>query len=108
MAVRAYLSDKWKHVTEGTPLAVTVTTSKAKVLNANPNRFSVLFMNIGSYDIYLSPLTDVASSKGLILGAGGGAASFAADEDGELPTQEFWGIAIGGSSTLYVMEVKAV
>jgi len=108
LAVRAYLSEKWKKIIDVRVSAVTLTTTKSKVLSANPNRFEYVVINLGTYDSYFSPMTDVSTTKGMLVGPAGGAFSANVDEDGELPTMELWGIADGGSTTLFVLEVIAV
>lgn len=83
--------------------AITVT----KVLSYNPNRLGFVFMNVGSNDIYLMPTNKPAAGNGIFISGGGGGVGFVWNEDFELVSSEWFAIAIGGVSNIYVHEVTS-
>jgi len=63
-------------------------------------------VNVGNYNVYIAMAQDVAVGNGLLLPANGGFIVFNWRDDGLLPTKEWYGIADGGDSKLYVVELK--
>jgi hypothetical protein len=81
-------------------LAVPVTVN-------NPDRVGVIFMNTTANIIYIGLNSAVAVGNGISLAAGIGQANFTADEDGDLPTRQWWAISAAGVPNLYVVEMEA-
>lgn len=94
-------------VTHINPITDTVQTTATKILNNNPDRLAVVIINLGSNPVYVSVKPDVSTSKGIRLATNGGGLILNAKDDLELVGYEFWAIADGGSSTIFVMEVEA-
>jgi len=89
------------------PTGITqVATSRTKILGNNPDRYSVLVVNVGDYDMYVSWDTQVSTSHGVRLYAHGGAISLNADDDGELTTYEMYAVANGGATDVFVVVVE--
>lgn len=86
------------------PVTATALTTVTKLAANNPRRTSLLIINIGSNNIYLSPSNDVSSSKGILLVSNGGSFSTAYDEDLLLPCKDWYAIASGANSNVYVLE----
>lgn len=78
------------------PAQVAVGTSAGSVLAANANRLEAVIRNIGNYSVYLGQ-SGVTTSTGFELRPG---ETFVDDRT----TQQWFGIASGGSSTVCVME----
>ena len=86
----------------------TVNTTVTKIAMNNPNRLGLIILNLGAYDIYVAPTSDVSLDKGILLTANGGGISFNLREDFMLPALSWYAIANGGASKVYVLEVIAV
>lgn len=81
-----------------TPLAIVVGAAATALWRNNPDRLSLLFVNLGANVIYLNVGPDVAAANGIYLGANGGSVSLTAEEDGELVGYPWWGIAAGNTN----------
>ena len=82
-----------------------VTTDKTKILAYNPRRVSFVLINLGAYPVTVGPDSDISPTKGIYLVPHGGTLSMVWTEDFEMPTFEWYGIADGGTSEIYVLEV---
>jgi|GEM_PF-6001430 len=96
-----------KTVTKTNPITDSIKTTPTKVLGNNPDRLAAIIINLGDYTVYLSPRNDVSSTKGIKLSKSGGTLILNAKDDLELVGYEWWGIADGGNSTIFVLEVEA-
>lgn len=85
-------------------LTSSVATTVTKIMNNNPKRVYVTITNLSNYDMYISPLNDVSSSKGIYVSPNGGAVTLKWREDFHLLEHEFFAIAIGGAANIFVME----
>lgn len=77
----------------------------ASLLLGNADRVGLLFVNLGANDVFIAISSAVATTFGIRLTANGGNASFDVTEDFTLPTRQWFGIASGGSSAVYILEV---
>lgn len=77
----------------------------ASLLLGNADRVGLLFVNLGANDVFIAVSAAVATTFGIRLTANGGNASFIVTEDFTLPTRQWFGIASGGSSDVYILEV---
>lgn len=84
-----------------TQVELTVT----KVFSGNPNRVGFVIINTGTANIYISPVNTVAKGSGILLLPTGGSLAMVWDEDFELVSSEFYGIADGAASKIYALEV---
>ena len=90
------------------PLGVTnLTTNLQKILDNNPDRFSINIINLGLNDIYLGFDRQVSVSHGIRVLESGGFFALNIDEDGELVSRQLWGITAAGDSDIYVVIVEA-
>jgi|WetSurMetagenome_2_1015567.scaffolds.fasta_scaffold393516_3 hypothetical protein len=85
-------------------LTSTVGVTTTQILSQNPNRVSILILNISANGIYISPLRDVSSTKGVYLAPNGGYIMFQFDKDFQMVTSEFHSIATGAASPIYILE----
>jgi len=108
MAASAYALKEFGFKTRAVenPVASSVGTSVTKVLNQNPDRIEWLFVNLGSYTVYLAFGPYVSASKGIFVAASGGTATMKVSEDGEAVAYEVWAVAPSGTSAIYVVEFE--
>lgn len=90
------------------PIVAQVQTTLTKLLSYNPNRVGLIFVNNGAVNITISPLNTVVVGNGIILVANGGGISFTWDEDFEFLAGEFFGMADGAASNIFIMEIISV
>lgn len=72
---------------------------------SDSERMQLTFMNLSANVIYLHPRSNVSATNGLIL-AVGGLISLSVEEDGLMPTLQWWAIATGAASNLYWLGVR--
>lgn len=89
------------------PTVSQVETALTKVLSYDPNRFGVVLVNTGSATIYLSPENSVAVGQGIALLPNGGAMVLEWDKDFELCSYEWYAIADGAASSIYLLAVRS-
>ena len=82
-----------------------VSTSPTLIAKNNPDRFAISITNHGSVSIGVSLSPRVFGESAFVLGAGGGNLILTADEDGELPTFEYFAVASAGTALVSVVEV---
>lgn len=87
------------------PLTDTVGTSVTRVLPYSPSRVSCVIVNLGGYDLYVSPRNNVSGSKGILIPANGGNLTLIWREDFTLVAHEFFGISPNGSVDVYILEL---
>jgi len=80
-------------------------TEITKIVDNSPDRLVLLMMNIGKNDAYVMMKESVEVGKGLKLLSGGGLMSMNVKDDYELTKMPFYGIAEGGDTTFYVLEI---
>jgi hypothetical protein len=83
-----------------------VDTSAIQIVENNPDRVELVLFNIGAGNLYLGHDSTVTTSNGMFLGSGGSAMMMTVREDGELPSEEWWGVA-DASTTVVILEVIA-
>lgn len=75
-----------------------------QIMSANPNRVSFLVVNLSANNLYISPLNDVASTKGIYVAPSGGSITVQWDRDFELVSMPFFAIASGAASDVFILE----
>lgn len=85
-------------------VASSVGIASQVIANKNPNRVSILFVNLSPNSLHISPLPDVSTSKGVYLAPNGGYAMFQFDKDFQMVTTEFYGIAGAAGSNVFILE----
>jgi len=90
---------------EQNPNTDTVNTSVTEMLKPDPDRLAFAVFNLGSNNIYMRPSQDVGVDDGFLLQASGGSASFLVREDFHVVTEGWYGIADGGSSDIYLLNI---
>lgn len=76
-----------------------------KLLSYNPRRASFVLINLGANFITVAPDPRVLTTRGIYLVPNGGTLSMVWNEDFELPTFEWYGIADTAACDIYILEV---
>ena len=87
------------------PVNATVAVNVTRILGINPNRLGFTIMNMGANDVYVSPVVTVAVGNGILLQPSGGGVSFIWNEDFNIVGLDFYAIADGGNSNIYLQEI---
>lgn len=102
--VSNYIRKRWGCHTNWVENFVAVILANSNVAaQNNPNRFSIMFQNMGANIVYISVASGVGPLAGIQLAANGGLISFNVEDDGEITTRQWYSIG-AGASTLYVGE----
>ncbi len=88
------------------PSNPSVGTTTTQLLKQVPARVAFLVVNLGAFVVFIAPQVAGAPSSlnGVRLEANGGSATAQWDEDGEVTAWEWQAIAIGGASTVFILE----
>ncbi len=70
----------------------------------NPMRASLLVVNMSANVMYIGLTAAVAATHGMIIAPNGGSILFQWDRDFELVTEEWYCVAAGANSDIYVLE----
>lgn len=84
----------------------TLGTAITSLVGGDPERVSILIMNLSANQVYLGFRPDVSAANGIHLVDNGGFAVFEANDDGLLPTREIFGIATGAASQLFILQLR--
>lgn len=90
------------------PLVSQVEVTKTKIVSSNPDRVGLVIVNNGANVVYLTPSNLTAVGNGIRLVGNGGVATLDWEKDLSLVGSEWYGIADGGASACYVIEVVGV
>ena len=102
--VTDYIKKNWGTKTRSiiNPLgSIIAGNTETKVLGGNPDRFSYIFFNLGSNDLYVSFSHGVSDKNGMLIMANGGNLSMNADDDGELVTYPLYAVAPAGDTQVF-------
>ena len=105
-AVAQYLASRFKGILREYEGTHTVGVAAVQIVAHDPERVSLLIANHGAADIRIAPSEQVTVTRGIRLGAGGGAMSINVEEDGHLPSLQWWGISAGAGNAVYSLGVK--
>lgn len=87
------------------PVIAAVGVAAIPVIRNNPDRLGFVFINLSANIVYISPAPGVLATAGIRLDANGGMVSMVWDEDFELVSHEWYGIATGAGSAIFVSEI---
>ena len=79
-----------------------------KLLNGNGDRVGLIIVNAGANPVWLSFTADVSTTNGIQLAPSGGNISMNVRDDFTLPTRDWWGIATGGTSQIFIIELVRI
>jgi len=109
MALARYVEKKFGVKTRGVPNplgAIDVTTTVTQIVHGNPDRLSIIVVNLGANDVYVAFDREVSTTRGILLTANGGFLSMNVDEDMELVGYPIYGVTAAGTSRVYVHETE--
>jgi len=87
------------------PVVAAVGVAAIPVARNNPDRLAFVMINLSANIVYISPLPGVLATAGIRLDPNGGLISMVWDEDFELVSHEWYGIATAAASAIFVSEV---
>lgn len=87
------------------PLVSSCAITLTKLLSNNPNRLASVLVNLGANDIYIGFDVETSAAKGILLANSGGGINFKWDSEFNLLEAAMYGIAVGGASAIYVLEI---
>lgn len=89
-------------------LLPTIGTTRIEVLRNNPERSSIVFVNVGADFIHVTPSRRIASGSGIALGPNGGFISVILPEDAPLPSMPWFAVADSAGNDLYILTTVRV
>lgn len=89
------------------PLTGSIATTATKFLDSNFDRVAFVFVNLSVNDIYISPDGQVAADHGILVSGSGGVVTSNILEDFALVNEEWYGVAVGGASDIFIIEIEA-
>jgi hypothetical protein len=90
------------------PVVSSIGTTITEIARHNPRRLGLTIVNLSSNTLYVAPDNSVSSSRSILLPSNGGGLSLSADDDFILPMVNWFAVASGASSAVYVIEVVLV
>jgi len=86
------------------PVTATVGAAAERILSLNPQRVSFQVINLSANSLYIGLSNAVAATEGIYIAPNGGSVSLIWDRDFELVSHDWWAIAGGAGSAVYVLE----
>ena len=87
---------------------VSVGTSQVQILGNDPERVTVLLINMSGNTIFIGFNEQVGSTNGIILTPSGGNVSYNVEDDFLIPTLQVNALAGGAASLLYVLSQRRI
>lgn len=81
-----------------------IDSSVKAIVNNNPNRVSMIIVNLGANACYISPFRDVSSTKGIYIAPNGGSVVLQWDKDFELVGYEWHGVSSVDNQSVLILE----
>jgi len=91
--------------TTRSPTVFQIGVAVGQVLKQNPNRVGAVIVNASANTVYVAPFNSVASTRGVRLGPSGGTLALVWFEDFHSVGWEWFAVADGAASDVYVQEV---
>lgn len=88
------------------PVCASILAGAHIVARENADRFALLVVNLDGAAMYLGWDSEVSTTRGILVDAGGGFVSLVADEDGELVGYETYLYSAAGGN-IFVVETEA-
>lgn len=90
------------------PVTDTVTSTPTLILKFNPNRFGFVLYNLGNSNLFIGLDQNVSETNGILIPPNGGSLVAWFEEDYTLVENEFYGVAPGGTTKIYLLEYVGV
>lgn len=88
------------------PYTEEVHSTVTQIFSKEPKRVGFVFLNLSDSEIYLAPDMQVSDSRGIEIKANGGSLTMIWDEDFDLVTQSWYGIADADNSDIFTIELR--
>lgn len=105
-AAVAFLRDRYGGDFDSPDATVAVPTTGAQLIENDPERVAVTFINLGTDFVLIRPKGAASAGAGIQLNAGGGIASLNIRDDGMLTTFDWYAVSNTGSQNVYVLGVR--
>lgn len=92
--------------TETVVTEVTAGLAVTPLIGGDPDRLELVVLNLGGNDVFISPLTDVSTTKGIRLAANGGQFILQRFYDHSLTGWGLYCVSAAATSGLFVMAVR--
>lgn len=86
----------------------TCNTTATVLIDGDGDRVGLVIVNQGANNVFISIDSNVGTTNGILLGSSGGSVSMDVTRDFTLPARRWWGIASGGTSKCYVLEILRI
>ena len=80
--------------------------SATSLINGSGDRVGLVIVNLGSNPVYVAMNAGVSSTNGILLAANGGLITMNVRDDFTIPSRQWWGLATGGTSQLYILALE--
>lgn len=104
-ALEAFLQSEFGGRFDVKTTSVSVATALTQVVKHNMERMGLVFVNVGSNDVHITPSREASGSVGILLGSSGGFLSLTARNDLVLVGFDWFGVASTASSDVYIIEI---
>lgn len=105
-AVPSYITKEYGGAGEEVTTEVIVSAAVTRLVKSDPDRLGLLFVNLGTDSVYLTPDNRPSTTRGLFLVNNGGQVSLFVKDDLTLPSREWYATTASGISTVYVVEIR--
>lgn len=78
----------------------TINATPTQFLSNDPNALQLTIINTGTNDMNIFTDPSVSATKGIRIAGNGGSYEIDFTRYGTFPTRQWWGIGIGGSTTI--------
>lgn len=85
---------------------VSIGITVGAIVGRDPERVFLLIVNLSPNDLFIAPLIDPSSTRGIRLDPNGGSMTVNIDQDASLPALEWNGIATVAGSNVFFLTVR--
>lgn len=107
-AARQYTEDQLGGPCNEAESFPTATTAITTLVHGNGDRVGLIFMNLGANPVNVGLTSAAGPNNGILLSANGGVLGMSVRDDFTLPSREWFVLATGGNSQMYVLELVRV
>jgi hypothetical protein len=106
LSIRDLLDKKFglQVITRENRLVSQVDTTVVQIARADPTRIGLYIVNLDSVNLYAGWFENVSTTRGVVIGPGGGNLYVFYDEDGDLPARAWFALADAAATDLLVTE----
>ena len=106
-AAQSFIEGEYGGPTEEQDIEKSVgSVTPVKILGNDPERLSVVIVNLGTEPVYVMFDDEVSTSRGIYLAGSGGFVSMDVRNDQTLPTREWFALSSTGTSDVFVISTR--